>query len=256
MGRRAEISRKTHETDIRLSLDLDGNGESEVRTGIGFFDHMLTLLARHGLFDLEVAADGDLEVDGHHTVEDVGICLGQALSEALGDKEGIGRYGGLGVADGGDAGDGGRGPFGSGVVRATRGLSDREKSVSSTPSWLRSSGRRWRPSADQPAPGVAPRRQFSSHRRGTVQGNGPSIASSRGHRPSPARRALFEGLPLIYASAIATGWIFRLVRISAWGRLNSLREGVGCCDSCSGSSRFDPVRPAQAGLESPISRSS
>ena len=95
MGRRAEISRKTHETDIRLSLDLDGNGESEVRTGIGFFDHMLTLLARHGLFDLEVAADGDLEVDGHHTVEDVGICLGQALSEALGDKEGIGRYGGL-----------------------------------------------------------------------------------------------------------------------------------------------------------------
>ena len=95
MGRRAEISRKTHETDIRLSLDLDGNGESEVRTGIGFFDHMLTLLARHGLFDLEGAADGDLEVDGHHTVEDVGICLGQALSEALGDKEGIGRYGGL-----------------------------------------------------------------------------------------------------------------------------------------------------------------
>ena len=66
-----------------------------MRTGIGFFDHMLTLLARHGLFDLEVAADGDLEVDGHHTVEDVGICLGQALSEALGDKEGIGRYGGL-----------------------------------------------------------------------------------------------------------------------------------------------------------------
>ena len=95
MGRRAEISRKTHETDIRLSLDLDGNGESEARTGIGFFDHMLTLLARHGLFDIEVAADGDLEVDGHHTVEDVGICLGQALSEALGDKEGIGRYGGL-----------------------------------------------------------------------------------------------------------------------------------------------------------------
>ena len=97
MGRRAESSRKTLDTDIRLSPDLDGNGESEVRTGIGFFDHMLPLLARHGLFDLEVAADGDLEVDGHHTVEDVGICLGQALSEALGDKEGIGRYGGLAV---------------------------------------------------------------------------------------------------------------------------------------------------------------
>jgi len=95
MGRSAEIFRKTHETDVRLSLELDGSGTSQVQTGIGFFDHMLTLLARHGLFDLEVAADGDLEVDGHHTVEDVGICLGQALAEALGDKEGIGRYGGL-----------------------------------------------------------------------------------------------------------------------------------------------------------------
>ena len=94
MGRSAEIFRKTHETDVRLSLELDGSGTSQVQTGIGFFDHMLTLLARHGLFDLEVA-DGDLEVDGHHTVEDVGICLGQALAEALGDKEGIGRYGGL-----------------------------------------------------------------------------------------------------------------------------------------------------------------
>ena len=95
MGRSAEIFRKTHETDVRLSLELDGSGTSQVQTGIGFFDHMLTLLARHGLFDLEVRAAGDLEVDGHHTVEDVGICLGQALAEALGDKEGIGRYGGL-----------------------------------------------------------------------------------------------------------------------------------------------------------------
>ena len=93
MGRSAEIFRKTHETDVRLSLELDGSGTSEVQTGIGFFDHMLTLLARHGLFDLEVAADGDLEVDGHHTVEDVGICLGQALGEALGEKEGIRRFG-------------------------------------------------------------------------------------------------------------------------------------------------------------------
>ena len=93
MGRRAEISRKTHETDIRLALELDGSGASTVQTGIGFFDHMLTLLARHGLFDLEVHADGDLEVDGHHTVEDVGICLGMALCEALGEKVGIRRYG-------------------------------------------------------------------------------------------------------------------------------------------------------------------
>ena len=93
MGRRSEISRKTHETDIRLSLELDGSGTSTVETGIGFFDHMLTLLARHGLFDLDVHADGDLQVDGHHTVEDVGICLGLALADALGEKEGIRRYG-------------------------------------------------------------------------------------------------------------------------------------------------------------------
>ncbi len=95
MDRSAEISRKTHETDIQLSLDLDGSGACNVQTGIGFFDHMLTLLARHGLFDVTVQAVGDLEVDGHHTVEDVGICLGLALAEALGDKAGIRRYGSL-----------------------------------------------------------------------------------------------------------------------------------------------------------------
>ena len=93
MSRRGEIERKTSETSIRLSLELDGSGTSTIETGIGFFDHMLTLLARHGLFDLEVHAAGDLEVDGHHTVEDVGICLGLALSDALGSKEGIARYG-------------------------------------------------------------------------------------------------------------------------------------------------------------------
>ena len=93
MGRAAEIARKTLETNIRLSLELDGGGACAVQTGIGFLDHMLILLARHGLFDLEVTAEGDLEVDGHHTVEDVGICLGQALAEALGDKAGIRRYG-------------------------------------------------------------------------------------------------------------------------------------------------------------------
>ncbi|MFP6769610.1 MAG: imidazoleglycerol-phosphate dehydratase HisB [Planctomycetaceae bacterium] len=93
MGRSAEIARKTLETDIRLSLELDGGGACTVQTGVGFLDHMLTLFARHGLFDLEVTASGDLEVDGHHTVEDIGICLGQALGEAVGDKVGIRRYG-------------------------------------------------------------------------------------------------------------------------------------------------------------------
>lgn len=93
MSRTAQIKRKTTETKIELSLDLDGTGSAQVDTGVGFFDHMLTLLAKHSLVDLEVKAKGDLHVDQHHTVEDVGICFGQALKEALGDKSGIRRYG-------------------------------------------------------------------------------------------------------------------------------------------------------------------
>jgi imidazoleglycerol-phosphate dehydratase len=92
-NRTSSISRKTKETDIKLSLDLDGSGKAQVSTGVGFFDHMLDLLARHGLLDLTVAAKGDLDVDAHHTVEDVGIVLGQAIDKALGDKRGIYRYG-------------------------------------------------------------------------------------------------------------------------------------------------------------------
>src|SRR5215831_3280982 len=93
MNRTAAIRRETKETQIELRLDLDGSGRADVATGVGFFDHMLTHVARHGLFDLTVKADGDLHVDAHHTVEDVGICLGQALAEALGNKLGIRRYG-------------------------------------------------------------------------------------------------------------------------------------------------------------------
>ncbi len=93
MGRRAEIRRQTKETDIRVSLELEGRGLARVSTGLGFFDHMLTLLAFHGFFDLEVEAQGDLAVDGHHTVEDVGICLGRALSQALGERGDLVRYG-------------------------------------------------------------------------------------------------------------------------------------------------------------------
>ncbi len=91
--RKAEIQRKTNETDIELSLNLDGSGAGKNETGVGFFDHMLDHVARHGLFDLSVKADGDLHIDAHHTVEDVGICLGQALEKALGDKAGIARFG-------------------------------------------------------------------------------------------------------------------------------------------------------------------
>ena len=92
-ARRAEIERKTAETQISIKLNLDGEGTCDIATGIGFLDHMLTLLAKHSFMDLTVKAKGDLEVDSHHTVEDIGIVLGEALQEALGDKAGIHRYG-------------------------------------------------------------------------------------------------------------------------------------------------------------------
>ncbi len=92
-ARKASRSRKTAETAIELSLDLDGSGVSSIDTGIPFFDHMLTLFSKHGLFDLSIKAEGDIEVDFHHTVEDTGITLGEAMKEALGTKEGIRRYG-------------------------------------------------------------------------------------------------------------------------------------------------------------------
>ncbi|MCB1917590.1 MAG: imidazoleglycerol-phosphate dehydratase HisB [Rhodocyclaceae bacterium] len=91
--RQAEITRNTLETQIRVTLDLDGKGVSRLQTGIGFFDHMLDQIARHGAFDLEVEAQGDLFIDGHHTVEDVGIAIGQAFARAVGDKKGLTRYG-------------------------------------------------------------------------------------------------------------------------------------------------------------------
>src|SRR6202142_1255274 len=91
--RLAKISRKTNETKISVNLNLDGKGKSKIKTGIPFFDHMLTLFAKHATIDLELNCAGDLEVDAHHTVEDCGIALGQAFAEALGDKRGIRRYG-------------------------------------------------------------------------------------------------------------------------------------------------------------------
>ena len=93
--RKAEIKRKTAETDIVLTLDLDGTGKSDIDSGVGFLDHMLTLFAKHGRFDLQLACKGDTQVDDHHSVEDIGICLGEAFAKALGDKAGIWRYGSM-----------------------------------------------------------------------------------------------------------------------------------------------------------------
>ena len=91
----AEVTRKTQETDIKVLLNLDGSGASNITTGIGFFDHMLQGFTKHGFYDMDVTVNGDLNVDGHHTVEDTGIVLGQAISKALGDKKGIKRYGSM-----------------------------------------------------------------------------------------------------------------------------------------------------------------
>ena len=93
LERRGAVTRTTAETDIRLTFSLDGAGRAQVATGVGFLDHMLTLFAVHGFFDLEIAANGDVQVDDHHSVEDVGICLGQAFSQAVGERRGIQRYG-------------------------------------------------------------------------------------------------------------------------------------------------------------------
>jgi imidazoleglycerol-phosphate dehydratase len=95
--RKATVNRKTFETDISIKLTLDGQGDAKITTGVGFLDHMLTLFTRHGFFDCSVRARGDIEVDYHHTVEDVGICLGDAFAQALGEKQGIARYGSASV---------------------------------------------------------------------------------------------------------------------------------------------------------------
>lgn len=93
MERKASVNRTTKETDIAITLNLDGSGKADLSTGIGFFDHMLDGFARHGFFDLDCKVKGDLQVDGHHTVEDTGIVLGEAIKKAVGDKKGINRYG-------------------------------------------------------------------------------------------------------------------------------------------------------------------
>ena len=95
MAREASVERNTKETEIKLKINLDGTGYSDIETGVGFFDHMLDGFARHGFFDLDLAVDGDLNVDSHHTIEDTGIVLGTAIKEALGDKAGIRRYGSM-----------------------------------------------------------------------------------------------------------------------------------------------------------------
>lgn len=146
MSRTAQIQRRTAETSIELKLNVDGQGQADVDTGVGFLDHMLELFSRHGAFDLYVRAQGDLRVDAHHTVEDVGICLGTALSQAVGDKSGIRRYGHTTL------------PMDETLVTAAIDLSGRaswyatchflrHKSEASIPNWCVSSGKPSHPTA-------------------------------------------------------------------------------------------------------------
>ena len=128
MGRNAEVTRKTKETDVYVKIDLDGTGVSDISTSIPFFDHMLDLLAVHGFMDLTVKAAGDTDVDYHHTVEDVGLVLGEALADALGDRKGIHRYGGASV------------PMDEALTRVNVDLSNRPYLVYNVPEGLRVKG--------------------------------------------------------------------------------------------------------------------
>jgi imidazoleglycerol-phosphate dehydratase len=128
MSRKAEIKRKTNETDITLSLNIDGTGRGTIDTGIPFMDHMLRLLAAHSFMDLDIKARGDIEVDHHHTMEDIGICLGAVISEALGDRKGIARYGEAHL------------PMDETLVRVALDLSNRPFLSYGVPSTLRPSG--------------------------------------------------------------------------------------------------------------------
>ena len=183
MSRTASISRKTAETGIELDLDLDGCGNAHVDTGVGFLNHMLTLFAAHSLFDLRVAAKGDLDVDQHHTVEDVGICLGKALGQALGDKSGIARYGSTTL------------PMDETLVTSALDLSGRmffvfdvtfatEKIGVFDAELVR---------ADESASRAASRSEQPPRGRGHLQGDGAGAKAGGRLRSAPARRAVVEG---------------------------------------------------------------
>ena len=187
MARRAKVQRKTNETAIELALDLDGSGERRIATPVPFFNHMLDAFARHGLFDLEVKATGDVEVDAHHTVEDVGHLPGQAFREALGDRAGITRYGEATIPMDETLVPAAVDFCGRAGVRvradALEGKSGRRPS---TASWRRSSSAASSTAPVQPAPRGALRRERAPHDRGAVQG--VRAGDRRGGAARPARR--------------------------------------------------------------------
>ena len=196
MPRTAAITRKTAETDINLPLNLDGTGKAEVSTGVGFFDHMLTHLGKHGLFDLTVTCKGDLHIDAHHTVEDVGICFGKALVQALGDKAGIRRYGDCTL------------PMDETLATAAVDLSGRpflvwnaDVPLEMLGTFSSQLGRRVLAGrlvrrASEPSRRAAPRPEHAPHRRGDLQGLRPGPACGRRTRPAGDGSAFDEGRSL------------------------------------------------------------
>ena len=185
--------RTTRETDIRLRLDLDGQGRAEVATGIGFLDHMLELFARHALVDLAVACRGDLHVDGHHTTEDVGICLGQAIDRALGDRAGIRRYGHAVlpmdetlVTTAVDLGGRAYWVWNVAMPSPKIGTFDSELVADF---WQAVS----QPGTDEPARHPAPRPQHPPHQRGRLQGDGPRTPRCARARSAKHRGPLDQG---------------------------------------------------------------
>jgi imidazoleglycerol phosphate dehydratase HisB len=194
--RRAVVERNTKETQIRLAIDLDGTGVRKIATPVPFLDHMLDTIGRHGVFDLEVAAKGDVEVDAHHTVEDVGICLGQAVKQALGDRQGIARYGHAVVPMDETLATaaldfGGRTAFVY-LADMLKGRWNRRLRRRAGPRVLRRLRRR---RAVQPAPRVPLRRERPPHRRGDVQGLRPRHPHGGGRRSARGRRPLDQGDP-------------------------------------------------------------
>ena len=194
MPRTATVTRKTAETDVTLSVDLDGSGKVDVDTGVGFFDHMLTLLGRHAMIDLDVKAVGDLHVDAHHTVEDVGLVLGQALREALGDKRGIRRYGDarlpMDEVLAAVAIDLSGRPFYRGDLRLPPAAMIGTFPAELVAEFLRALASEGEAGAARRRRG---RRQLAPRRRGMLQGARPGLADGGRIRPAAGRRAEHEG---------------------------------------------------------------
>ena len=224
-ARRAERVRETRETRVAVAVDLDGSGAASIATGVGFYDHLLTSLAHHSLIDIEITASGDLEVDEHHTVEDVALVLGAAISEALGDRAGITRFGAARV------------PMDESLAQCALDLSGRPYAVIDLPfrgeriGELSTPARRARPGLLRPGRrrDAAPRRrrpQRPPPGRGRLQGPRPRPAHGRRARSAAGRRGLHEGQPAGLVGTRVTAAIRVAIVDYGAGNLVSIRNAL------------------------------